>query len=121
MLIPPPIPIDSRALLAAVALFGSSLAADAQTLKALYPDDATIVASGGSANDAFGSSIALDGDTMAIGSPLDDFNGGVDQGSVHVFVRVDGSWTLQQILTSSGGSNGDRLGESIALEQVRAG
>jgi hypothetical protein len=116
MLLPPPNPFDSRALLAAVALFGSSLAADAQTLKALYPDDATIVASGGSANDAFGSSIALDGDTMAIGSPLDDFDGGVDQGSVHVFVRVDGSWTLQQILTSSGGSNGDRLGESIALD-----
>jgi hypothetical protein len=39
------------------------------------------------ADDSFGLSVALSGDTMAAGMPGDDFDWHSDRGSVHVFVR----------------------------------
>ncbi|MFN9906545.1 MAG: FG-GAP repeat protein, partial [bacterium] len=48
---------------------------------------ATLTAFDGAANDDFGSSVSLSGDTLAVGVPLDDVGANSNQGSVRVFVR----------------------------------
>jgi MYXO-CTERM domain-containing protein len=48
----------------------------------------------------FGAAVALDGDTAAIGEPLNTPNG-----KVFVFTRQSTAWSLQQTLVNPGGSN----------------
>jgi hypothetical protein len=72
-------------------------------------------ASDGSADDNFGSSVSIAGDTVVIGTPLDDPPGGVDAGSAYVFVRSGGVWTEQQKLLASDGAALDRFGFSVAV------
>lgn len=65
----------------------------------------------GSAQDFFGFSVALSGDTLAVGASGDDTN----KGSVHVFTRSGTVWMLQQKLTAYDGSAQDSFGVSVAL------
>ena len=87
----------------------------AQTLADLYPELQTLVASDGAAEDKFGASVAIFGDTLAVGVGSDDVGGNVDQGSVRVFMRSGNGWVLQQTLTASAGAAGDQFGASVAL------
>ena len=66
------------------------------------------------AEDNFGWSVAIDGDTAVVGAYLDDGNG-TDQGSVYVFTRSGASWGQQQKLTASDGAANDQFGISIAV------
>jgi hypothetical protein len=99
----------------AAAALSLSGVAQAQTLNDLYPELATIVASDGAANDQFGTVVSLDGDTLAVGMPLDDVGTVVDQGSVRVFVRSGSTWTLQATLTAADGLSADAFGSSVSL------
>jgi hypothetical protein len=99
----------------AVAALSLSGAAQAQTLNDLYPELATIVASDGGANDQFGTVVSLDGDTLAVGMPLDDVGTVVDQGSVRIYVRSGSLWTLQATLTAADGLSADAFGSSVSL------
>ena len=72
------------------------------------------------ANDAFGSSVSLDGDRLAVGAPEDDGKSGNDTGAVYIFKRTATTWTLEQEI-SDGGSFmdldvGDEFGSSISLD-----
>jgi hypothetical protein len=61
---------------------------------------------------AFGTSVAIDGDTVLVSSP----SGGVqDQGLVFVFVRSGGGWTRQATLTGFDSANQDLFGQGLAL------
>ena len=71
--------------------------------------------SGVSADDQFGSAVALSGETLAVGAPLDDVGANLDQGSASVYTRSGTSWTLQQTLTASDGAAGDYFGWSVSL------
>jgi hypothetical protein len=74
-----------------------------------------IMAGDGAANDWFGWSVALSGDTAVIGAPTDDVLY-ADQGSAYVFVRSGGSWSQQGLKLWAGeGRATDRLGTSVAL------
>ncbi len=74
--------------------------------------------------DQFGSAIALDGDRLAIGAPLDD-TGGVDRGAVHLFNGVGSDFSnlaFQRSITSVAGdsgfltlTDGDHLGFGVTL------
>ena len=75
---------------------------------------AKLADSNGVAGDAFGRSVAVDGDTMVVGAPEDDDNG-VDSGSVHVFVRQSGVWSQVATLTATDGDDGDVFGYSVAV------
>lgn len=55
-----------------------------------------LLASDGRAGDAFGSSIALQGDTAIIGAVDDGTAAGNDAGSAYVFTRSDGVWRQQE-------------------------
>jgi hypothetical protein len=76
-----------------------------------------LTAADGAAGDHFGHSVALsdDGTTAAIGVPDDTIGSTASMGSVYVFVRVDGAWSLQQKLTPSDGGHVDQFGSAVAL------
>lgn len=60
---------------------------------------------------AYASSVAIDGDTIAVGAPYDD-DASVDAGAVYVYTRGASGFTKQQKITVQPST---RLGESVAL------
>ncbi len=76
----------------------------------VWTQTAKLTAQDGTAGDRFGDSVALNGDTAAIGALGDD-----GSGSVYVFAKVDGVWTQTAKLTAEDGTAGDRFGDSVAL------
>jgi len=68
------------------------------------------------ADDQFGISVAISGDTAVVGAKSDDIGGDIDQGSAYVFVRTSGSiWTQQQKLLAADGTTDDQFGYSVAI------
>ncbi len=70
---------------------------------------------GGSANDQFGDTIAVSGDTLVVGSPSDDVGANVDQGSAHIYRWTGTGWVFEATLTATGGAAGDFFGGSVAI------
>lgn len=74
-----------------------------------------LTASDGIADDRFGWSVALDGDTVVIGIEGWDFDN-PPLGAAYVFTRDGtGSWSERQKLTAFDGAPGDYFGKSLAL------
>ena len=118
--------------------FGTAVAVDGETIVVGAPGDdsdegsayvfvrsvtgwatgdqtAKLTASDGAAGDEFGTSVAVDGDTIVVGAPGDDS----DEGSAYVFVRPGTGWaTGNQTakLTASDGAAGDEFGISVAVD-----
>ncbi len=80
----------------------------------VWSEQAKLLASDGAAEDYFGSSVSLSGDTALVGAVYDDDNG-ADSGSAYVFVRSGTTWTQQQKLLASDGAVGDQFGGSVSL------
>lgn len=87
---------------------------------------AYLKASNTGADDWFGSAVALDGDTLVIGTTREDSaasgingnqsdNSGNNVGAVYVFVRSGGIWTQQAYLKASNPDNIDSFGTSVAI------
>jgi hypothetical protein len=74
-----------------------------------------LVAADGAADDNFGHSVALSGNTAVVGANLDDANL-IDQGSAYVFTRTNGVWTQQQKLLAAAPSIGDQFGGSVSVD-----
>ena len=64
--------------------------------------------------DEFGDTVAISGETIVVGSPLDD-DAGVNSGSAYVFARAGTVWSQQQKLTASDAAAGDRFGWAVAI------
>jgi hypothetical protein len=76
-----------------------------------------LAAADGAADDNFGGSIALSGETMSVGARMDDLNGGTDQGSAYVFMRNGGGdWAQQEKLTAGDAATRDYFGYSVAVD-----
>jgi len=76
-----------------------------------WTQQAKLLASDGAADDLFGYSVALSGDTALIGAVCDDDG----RGSAYVFARTNTTWTLQQKLLSPDGTINDFFGGSLSL------
>lgn len=70
---------------------------------------------GGAPNDGFGSSVALDGDMLAVGAMFAD-GAGRDAGAVHVFKRGADGYAFQQTLLASPAAAGALFGTVVALQ-----
>jgi uncharacterized repeat protein (TIGR01451 family) len=70
-----------------------------------------LAASDAAAVSLFGVSVAIDGNTIVVGSTYTS-NG---NGAAYVFVRTAGVWTQQQKLTASDGAPSDLFGNQVAL------
>lgn len=96
---------------------GNSWVYDAY-LKAPVPD----------ANDRFGLSVAIRGDVIAVGSPMEDGawsgltadqndDSAPDSGAVYVFRRINGEWAEPEYIKDSFPGEGDQFGSALALSE----
>lgn len=89
---------------------------------ATWSQQAYLKASNTDSPDSFGSSVAVSGDTVAVGAWCESSANG-DQanndafcaGAVYVFVRNGTTWTQQAYIKASNIDNGDAFGRKIAL------
>ena len=92
----------------------------------VWTQQAYLKASNTEASDSFGSSLALSGDTLAVGAPSEDStatgvggnqadNSANASGAVYVFTRTGGVWTQQAYLKASNTEATDNFGQSVAL------
>jgi hypothetical protein len=92
----------------------------------VWSQQAYIKASNTEANDAFGSSVALSNDTLAVGARQEDSNAtgvngnqsdnsAVDSGAVYVFTRTGEVWSQQAYIKASNTEGNDAFGSSVAL------
>ena len=79
-----------------------------------WSEQQKLAASDGMVGDWYGSSVALDGDTLVVGSYKDDDKGS-NSGSVHVYVRSGTTWSVQQKLVADDGAEFDGFGRAVAL------
>ena len=71
-------------------------------------ETAKLIASDAAADDEFGISVALDGDTAVIGARQDDDNGN-QSGSAYVFTKVSGVWSQKAKLIAVDGAANDAV------------
>lgn len=74
-----------------------------------------LTANDGEADDAFGSYVAISGDTAVVGAFGDRVGTNVNQGSAYVFFRTGTTWALQQKLTVADGATNDYFGRAVAI------
>ena len=93
------------------------------TYQLLQLPETRLTADDGAANDEFGVSVAIDGDTAVMGAPgrdTKDADGNViaaDAGVVYVFVRdAQGVWRKEGTLTASDRAANDEFGASVAVD-----
>ncbi len=78
-------------------------------------EQAKLLASDGSANNHFSSSVSIDGDYAIIGAYHDDDNGDFS-GSAYIFTRSGSTWTEQAKLLAIDGQAGDEFGYSVSID-----
>lgn len=92
----------------------------------IWSQQAYVKASNTEASDNFGHRVALSGDTLAVGSPLEassatridgdqDDNTAPHSGAVYVFTRNGNLWSQQAYVKASNSETADRFGWSVAL------
>jgi hypothetical protein len=79
-----------------------------------------LTASDGTAQAAFGSAVALAGNTALIGAPDDDHSNQTLRGSAYVFTRTGTTWTQQQKLSANDGAPLNNFGFAVALSNETA-
>jgi hypothetical protein len=75
-----------------------------------WSQQAELTASEGTANDYFGGSVAVSGNTAVVGAPA--------QSVVYVFGATGTTWSEQAALTVSGGTQNDNFGSSVAVSGI---
>ena len=88
----------------------------------VWSQESRLTASDPAARDAFGSSVALDGDTLLAGAPAKRRGtaGSYANGAAYVFTHGGGGWAQQAKLTDASGANGEMFGFSLDLAGTRA-
>ena len=113
-----------RELAAHLEVNGQQLALVVNDRDATYPvtldpliasQQAKLTAGDGAADDRFGRSVALSGDTALVGVPYDDTAVGTNAGSAYVFVRSGTNWSQQAKLSTGDGAADDWFGYGVAL------
>ena len=76
---------------------------------------AELTASDGAAGDQFGSSVAISGNTLVVGSPYATVCSNYQPGAAYVFTESASGWTQSAKLTASDGAAYDGFGSSVAI------
>jgi len=80
----------------------------------IWTEQAKLTGRDVAANDNFGWSVAIAGNTIVVGANRDDDNGS-DSGAANVFTRTGTKWTDQEKLVASDGAAFDEFGRSVAI------
>lgn len=79
-----------------------------------WSQTAELVSADARNNDLFGSAVAIDGDTIAIGA----YQRELGTGAVYLYQRSGGSWQLQNLLAAPESEAGAQFGWAIALDDA---
>jgi hypothetical protein len=71
--------------------------------------------SDGAASDAFGSAVAYDGTSLAVGAPSHKVGSNANQGAGYIFTGSGATWTQTAELVASDGTSNQFLGTSISV------
>src|SRR5215471_4947918 len=96
--------------------FLPQLSLESNAADSSFIQTAELIASDKTTGNHFGTSIALSGDTIIVGTP--DFSSpGASQGATYVFVQdsATGIWQEKQKLFASDAAAGDFFGSSVAI------
>ena len=77
---------------------------------------ATVTAGDGAAGDFFGTAVALQGDTLVVGTGERDLDGAENAGTVYVFTRSGGVWTQSAELTAPHPEKDAWFGGAVSLD-----
>jgi len=80
-----------------------------------WSQQAKLEASDAEANDYFGHSVSVDGDTALLGADSDDTLAGTNAGSAYVFIRSGTTWSQQAKLEANDAVAYDTFGASVSL------
>ncbi len=80
-----------------------------------WSEQQKLIASDGAANDKFGGSIAIDGESLIVGAEGSDIGSANDRGAAYVFSRSGNVWSEAQRLSASDGAASDFFGGSVAI------
>ena len=81
-----------------------------------WSQQAKVTAFDGAAVDQFGRGVAISGNRIAIGAPMDDVGANLNQGSAYVFLRTGTAWAVERVINASDGAAQDRFGRAVAME-----
>ncbi|MEM7207537.1 MAG: chitobiase/beta-hexosaminidase C-terminal domain-containing protein [Pseudomonadota bacterium] len=88
-----------------------------------WSQQAYLKADNADSDDHFGSSVAIDGDTVAVGAVFESGNGSGEAdnsapraGAAYIFTRTDGTWSQQAYLKADNPDSSDFFGLSVALD-----
>jgi hypothetical protein len=73
-----------------------------------------LIASDGTANDSFGQSVAISGNTAVVGADREDYSY-FDQGAVYIFERQGSGWVQTQKIFSPAPIAHEHFGQSVAI------
>lgn len=79
-----------------------------------------LTASDAAADDWFGHSVSISGDTLLVGADGCDGPAGLDQGAAYVFVRQGRTWLQEAKLGAADPGRFDRFGVSVAIDRHTA-
>lgn len=82
-----------------------------------WEQEAELLAPDAAAYDEFGTSVAISGETLAVGVPKHAVGGALGRGSVYVFTRLMGVWSLEAQVAPADGTPKDGFGISVSLEK----
>jgi Ca2+-binding RTX toxin-like protein len=83
-----------------------------ETSSGVWQQMAKLIDPDGTQYDNFGNSVAIDGDTVIVGTKYSDRT----KGSAYIFQEIGGNWQKMAKLTASDGANGDNFGQSVAID-----
>jgi hypothetical protein len=82
----------------------------------VWTEEARLTGSASASSQAFGESVSLDGDRLAVGRPQLSFGTGNSPGAIHVFQRSGSAWSEVQRIDSPVAVAGVKFGFDVALE-----
>jgi len=91
------------------------------TIDPTWIQESKLTASDAATTDAFGTSVAIDGDRAIVGAPTNDAGGTLDSGAAYVYFRgTNGLWSQEAKLIASDKTGSDFFGTSVSISGVRA-
>jgi FG-GAP repeat len=81
----------------------------------VWSQQAQLITNNGDADDEFGWSVAVDGDTAIVGAPYDEVGANTEQGTAYIFVRSGSVWMQQAQLIASNGDAYDHFAETVSI------
>lgn len=80
-----------------------------------WAQQSKLLPAAGNADDNFGISVSISGNTIIVGQPYLGAGSGSNKGSASVFTESAGSWSFQATLAASDGAADDYFGRSVAI------